>query len=27
MYTVYIIYSLSKSKYYIGQTNNIDDRM
>jgi len=27
MYTVYIIYSLSKSKYYIGQTNNIDDRI
>ena len=27
MYTVYIIYSTSKSRYYVGQTNDIDDRI
>jgi len=27
MFYVYIIFSTSKSKYYIGQTSNIEDRL
>ena len=27
MFYVYILYSLSKEKYYVGQTNNIEDRL
>ena len=27
MYSVYILYSISKSKYYVGQTNDIHDRL
>ena len=27
MYYTYILYSISKSKFYIGQTNDIDDRL
>ncbi|SEJ34790.1 GIY-YIG nuclease family protein [Flavobacterium terrigena] len=27
MFCVYILYSLSKGKYYIGQTNNMEDRL
>jgi putative endonuclease len=27
MYFVYILYSATKNKFYIGQTNNIDDRI
>ncbi|SNR64312.1 GIY-YIG nuclease family protein, partial [Flavobacterium sp. ov086] len=27
MYYTYILYSTTKSKFYIGQTNDIDDRL
>ena len=27
MFYVYILYSDTKSKYYVGQTNNMDDRL
>jgi putative endonuclease len=27
MYYVYILYSITKAKFYVGQTNNISDRL
>ena len=27
MYTVYILHSQTKSRFYIGQTNNLEDRI
>ncbi|MEQ3691778.1 MAG: GIY-YIG nuclease family protein [Flavobacterium sp.] len=27
MFFVYILFSASKAKYYVGQTNNIEDRL